>query len=997
MKRLIFFVALFIFAFAHAKERFDVTPLSRVVLKGRASDGAVYEMKFSDAQGLVPLGGFRMESSDRFRSRDGSLAHEFEVPTFARSLEVRALKGSLENLSLTAAEKDGFLNVNARFTSGNLSGYARSIQCANVCENGTNALVVAQTPFALMQTDEYAVRPGCDYEVTLDQQRTNAVNVTVRAVFRDSCGRIIDSGLPDFKTRAGFYAVWAGDGKCHKHRFRTLPGASSVSFSATAGRLTLFGVREVSRAEPLKENRALTAAKTEIIVPADCGREILFAARELRHWLEAITGRAHPVYHEKGHPETAKIILGTTGPEEYCERPAADDCDVFRKGRDIYIAGRRESGVITGVFQLLERNTDIIFPRPNFPGEAKFTPNPALVFTDADFKIRPTWDNRSFGLGHDRLSNLWQRRNYINSGRWANNGVQVAETVEYFPVSSLVYEFGRLVSNEKYFESHPEYFAEIESKRTKYGSWGPQLCYTSEGGRQAFVRELFARLEKDLTPAVKMIHLAFADSGALCSCRTCRAPIQLPDGTSLAYEDPAYRSTQYYLYVNKIVEDVKRRYPLLGIETLGYIAPARPPKVKIHPELHVVWCPYPKNDANDLRHPKTVNVKWAERSHVWPSICSRLGIYEYWGDAMCFPRAVATAAAENLRLWNSLGVHEWIYTEAPCDTRRDKPSVDAAAGAWDVSAMELWTLTRLMLDSTLDPVKLRREYLRRTYGPAASAMREYYETVQGEWLKSPNGSMYNENPVIALHMYVREKGHAKFCRQKLDEAAKKADDPRVAELVRLHRVRFEWLYNEIAQDVPDDFEIPDAQRPLGENPISPTDPVWMRALALKSLSPLGRPREISSNYNAKVSLIHDGEALHVRFVCSDDDRSRSVRSVVDGVGYPCGERVELMVGDGREDKYRHFALGRDGVKYSALGYNHRRSSIWQAETVNSKKGWVGLMRIPLKEIGIGFPDVRKLKLLPIRADAVPGKGRYASFAGRWRHAPRDFQKAELVR
>ena len=1000
MKRAL--LALFALASATGacSDRFDVTPGSRVVLTGSASAGARYELRFADAEGLSPIGGIVIHAADDFRADDGSLAQALHVPRFGRKLEVRATAGRLSGLAVTPAPASGFVNVNAHFDIGrrNLSGYSRSVQCAFSPDGGTNALVVSDAPHALMRTDPIPVTPGTDYAVCVEQRREGAKTAVVRAQFRDAAGRLIPTGLPDFKTRHEFHALWAGDGKERWARFKTLPDAATVSFTVTAGALTKFCVKAVPRPSEPPAVRKEGAVRREILIPARCGNEMLFAARELSRWLGAVAGGAWPIYHEKGHCGTAKIVLETTGAEPTAGNAPADGCDVFKTGEDIHIAGVRESGVVSGIFQLLERNTDIVFPRPSFPGEAKFTESRDLVLTNVTFKVRPTWSNRGWGLGYHEPTLLWQRRNYINAGNVGSDGRQSAGIGEYVPVDSLLYEYGRLVSNEKYFADHPEYFAEVNGKRTKYGSWGPQLCYTCEEGRQAFVRELFARLERDLTPAIRKIHLAFADSGALCGCKSCRAPIRLEDGSELPSDDQAYRSTQYFLYVNRIVADVKRRYPNLKVETLGYIAPAIPPKVPLHPDLIVVWCPYPKNDRGDLVNPKDVNVKWAERSRVWPKLCKHLGIYEYWGNAMGFPRAVADSAALNLRLWNRLGVHDRIYSEAPPDDRRDKPEQDGAAGSWDVSAMEFWVLTRLMFDSNLDPETLRRDYLRRTYGPAAPAMTALYETVQGEWRKNTAFSMYNDNAVLTLHRCLRLTGKAKRCRAKLDEAEKLADDPRVAELVRQHRARFEWAYQMIARDIPDDLEIPDAQRSLGRRLPEPTDAVWKRALTLPPLSPLGRPRDVSSNFNAKVSFVHDGAALYARFVCADDEGTRRRRSpAVDGVGYPLGDRAELTIGSAKGGLHRHFAVGRDGTAYAARGYDHRQKAEWSAKVTRTKKGWVAVVCIPFGSIGVEFPAERKFTLLPMRAEGQPGQGRYASWSGRQRHDAKELPKAELVR
>lgn len=109
-----------------------------------------------------------------------------------------------------------------------------------------------------------------------------------------------------------------------------------------------------------------------------------FAAEELRHWLGEIS--------ESPVEETFRV--GTEHldlfPEDKAALDGTDGFAVRRRDGAIYITSPQPRGVIYGVYALLERNTDMIFPRPD--SKPVFTRVPKLQIRDADFRERPKFD-----------------------------------------------------------------------------------------------------------------------------------------------------------------------------------------------------------------------------------------------------------------------------------------------------------------------------------------------------------------------------------------------------------------------------------------------------------------------------------------------------------------------------------------------------------------------------------------------------------------------------
>ena len=88
-----------------------------------------------------------------------------------------------------------------------------------------------------------------------------------------------------------------------------------------------------------------------------------------------------------------------------------------RKGSHVYVFGSRPRGTLYGLYALLEKNTDLIFARPNGEFGTVYGSTPEFVLRETDFIDIPVFLNRRFGPNWPahRGTGEWLLRNRDNT------------------------------------------------------------------------------------------------------------------------------------------------------------------------------------------------------------------------------------------------------------------------------------------------------------------------------------------------------------------------------------------------------------------------------------------------------------------------------------------------------------------------------------------------------------------------------------------------------
>lgn len=739
--------------------------------------------------------------------------------------------------------------------------------------------------------------------------------------------------------------------------------------------------------------------QAEIVIPERKSPVIVLAAQELQLWIKNISGAELPIYQKPSKKDNVKFLLGSDYAKAFAgdlkELSGSDGCAVRSQGKNVYMFGAQDRGALNAVLWLLDRNTDLIFARP--VDGTVYSKNPDLDFKQLDFLEKPTWKTREFGLILYQPTELWAMRSFQNTHGMHFQKRFIFLTDNLYFTRQLRYEFGELLANDKYFKDHPEYYAWQEGRRRPYQHYGPQLCYTSEAGREAMVKELMRKLANDMTEETGIINFSFGDTWSLCECPDCRKPIKLANDTIIKPSDEAFRSTQFYIYMNKITADIVKKYPQVTVSKLAYLYAAVPPKVKLHPQLRPVYCPYPKDNKQSVFGPK--NKKWAERSYQWAKISKITGIYEYFGDSSEFPRPISDVACKSLREWNRIGLDSYIYSEWVTDQRNERDMAHDNAGAWDVSGMEFWTLSRLFWNSKLDVKELKQKYLQRAYREAAKPMADYYETLRKVWYDDPRISFWNDNQVYSAYHYIRKNGIEKKMREYLSEAEKTAQHPVSKRLVQLHRKRFEYWMKASNKFAPEETLIPLVNS--NSNHCSDFNALqWNKGARIELRR---NSKNVETRYYTEVYLLHDRLNLYVKFVCKDPGIASLKKLKASPVErYFGGDKVSLFIAPGKLEKninttYYHFMVNPDGLKYDAKGYTKEWNSDFKSAALRKADSWEAIMTIPLNKAGIVISKYNKVKLLLTRTqyDSSTDEDIIYTCSDRKEHEPLRFPEAVL--
>ena len=175
----------------------------------------------------------------------------------------------------------------------------------------------------------------------------------------------------------------------------------------------------------------------------------------------------------------------------------------------------------------------------------------------------------------------WMARNRCNSYyggaggdiSWTNAkkrqfGIHV--TRHYFG-----HNIGHFIPAKQYYAEHPEYFSLIEfkDKKTKQTSlqrkpWN-QYCFSNPETKRIFTENALDMLRR-APEKIDLLTVDMDDTLNSCLCDQCMKPLALPDGTVVDSGDIAFRSTQYFLFLNDVMQAVNKEFPEMKIKTLAY-------------------------------------------------------------------------------------------------------------------------------------------------------------------------------------------------------------------------------------------------------------------------------------------------------------------------------------------------------------------------------------------------------------------------------------------
>lgn len=701
----------------------------------------------------------------------------------------------------------------------------------------------------------------------------------------------------------------------------------------------------------------------EIAVDAKAHPAVAFAAEELQLWVQKISGATLPIVNAPG-PASHRITLGVVGrsevlgaipdrfPDDVAKLQGNDGYAVRTVGGDVYLFANMPKGVLNGVYRLLFNNTDLIWARPNTDFGTIYSPNANLAFTQTDALDVPVYLLRGWqmiGSGKQGASELWQIRNGTNwTARMTGNPDYLKHGIvmEYGGGHNLT---GLYIKAKKYFETHPDFFPMKKGERVRPSSrrYRTQLCFTNRAMTKVFIAELDQRIRAN--PQFTTYRVMIEDTWEQCECPDCTKPIQLPDGTTLPYSKDrgrAFRSTQFFIWLNQLAEHMIEHHPGKRILTFGYFFTATPPEVKIAPNISISFCPITKNSKERLTGPS--NKVWHARFLDWMEITSQLTWREYFGLVGPFPRPTDVIALSDLALINTQGINRTyseLYSDAP-GRRMD------GTKAWDLNAMYSWVMTNGLWDPRQDVQALRSEFLRRVYGAGAKDVGEFYRLIEEAWFATPGTSRWNDSAFANWRDHVIKKRLQAPCQAALERAAAKVTHPNGQRMLSALRRTFG---EQIVQ-----FE---GMRFRGSATKTTTAPAFVpdfQSGDWATAEPLSQfyNRLGSGLFDEKtvVRVLYDDVALYFGAKCFDKDVA-TLHSLPAGQPrdkWPAGDKFEIFLTGRNGDKacYYQFAYDVNGNRFDARSRSRSWNGAWQLATHTTDNGWSSMVTIPWSDLGL---------------------------------------------
>lgn len=509
-----------------------------------------------------------------------------------------------------------------------------------------------------------------------------------------------------------------------------------------------------------------------VIVPGDAKNPIhKSAAEELQKYLKQITGAEFPI-RASGDATGHRIIVGysetlrSKTADVTWSKLSSDSIIIRTSGDDLLLAGGEPRGTLYAVYTFLEDTIGVRW----WTSTEEFVPRKTtLQIPDLNTTYTPAFSYREAYYRDPGTNPAFAVKLKLN-GQW--NRIP-PELGGHYEILGLVHTFYRLLPPEKYFKEHPEWYSLIRGKRTTNNA---QLCLTNDDMRKELTRCALEWIKKK--PHAGYISISQNDfNGGQCECDACRA-------LELQEHSPAGPLIHF---INKVAADITKEYPDFKVETLAYQYTRKAPEhVKPAPNVLIRLCTIECMFNRPLTDP--VNRSFAQDIRDWQSITPNLFVWDYVTNFSNYlsPHPNLHVLAPNLRFFRQHGV-TGLFEQG-----------DIACPVGDFVRLRAWLLAHLLWNPTAVEDRLRNEFLRGYYGPAAEPLNEYLSLIQRSARDAVVGCYNKDYSFLTL----QDMNLAETILNHAAEAV--ADDPVLAARVRRERLsfnslwilRYEWLKRE---------------------------------------------------------------------------------------------------------------------------------------------------------------------------------------------------------
>ncbi len=503
-----------------------------------------------------------------------------------------------------------------------------------------------------------------------------------------------------------------------------------------------------------------------IVLPAKPTNAEERSAGMLKLYLDLVTGGSFEIKHEPA--EGPAIYLGDTKvgkqldlnlpPIRYSALTVTNLHGFLIQTVDtntLVIRGFQDLGTSYGVVSFLRDCVGVRRYWPSEPGGIGdvFEAKPTLTLPRITWRDWPFLTSRYVGF-NPKGWELQHENQWPTMAKWYRMGFTL----------SMMHNFFSLIPPEKYGQSHPEYFPEVNGvRKVPAGTINWQPCVSNPEVVEICAGKIIRAF--DAAPNRICHALAVNDGGGDCGCANCRA-MDAPDADA----NTGQLTDRYVKFMNAVAEQVAARHPdkLIGFLSYGSVKHA-PSTVKLHKNLVPFYCAMGRG----------IYSEWDE----WLAAgVQNMGHYGYHDDRwFTIPKINPHQEARRMRYMAGTDVFRGYYKEF-------NPTYPLDGQAAVVCADMMW-------DPRLDENAILDRYYSDLFAEAAPEMRRFYEILEADyeaWLKHtapPHPYGPDRSDLDLDHSYeqfqVLSAGGADAAWQALREAGQKARDSKVRQRVTL--------------------------------------------------------------------------------------------------------------------------------------------------------------------------------------------------------------------
>ena len=440
-----------------------------------------------------------------------------------------------------------------------------------------------------------------------------------------------------------------------------------------------------------------STANAVIVVAADASEPERHAADELAGFLRQISGAEFRIEQPPARGKS-RLLVGPGAAKlvdaDFSTDGLGSDGIVIRNlGDDLILAGGHPRGTLYAVYTFLE---DMLGCRW-WSSEVSTIPKKSTVVVRGQYVSRsPALEYRE-PYWFDAFDADWAVRNKANGQRPGLDAKRGGKHI----YEGFVHTFNRLIPPDKYFKEHPEWFSEIEGKRTFTRA---QLCLTNEQMYQELLKNLKTQLRNN--PAATIASVSQNDWRGNCQCSKCAA-IEKAEGS------PAGLTLRF---VNSVAEDIEDEFPNVAISTLAYQYTRKPPTItKPRHNVIVRLCSIECSFSKPLSDER--NKEFRDDIVGWSKICDRLYIWDYTTNFRhhVMPHPNLRVLGPNVKFFVDHSV-KGIFEQGAYTTN----------GA-EMAELRAWVLAKLLWDPNRDGQELIDEFIAGYYGPAGPHIKRYLQ------------------------------------------------------------------------------------------------------------------------------------------------------------------------------------------------------------------------------------------------------------------------------